>query len=314
MIKKGNAVTMTTARRRWSAARAVALWVVPALMLMSGATLAQERKTVVASFTIMADMARQVAGDELEVISIVPPGAEIHEYAPTPRDILKARRADLILYNGMGLERWFQRFYQGMDNVPVAVLTEGIDPIGLGEGPYSGRPNPHAWMTPQNGLIYVENIRRALVALDPARSDTYNRNARAYSERLEALDQSLRDAFSRIPAAQRTLATCEGAFSYLTRAYGFRERYLWAVNAEQEGSPQQVRRLIDDLNADEVPVTFCESTVNDRAMKQVTSETGAHYGGALYVDSLSRREGPVPDYETLLRYNARQIEKGFGLE
>ena len=314
MIKEINAATMMTARRRLSAARAVAVWVVPALMLMSGATLAHERRTVVASFTIMADMARQVAGDELEVISIVPPGAEIHEYAPTPRDILKARRADLILYNGMGLERWFQRFYQGMDNVPVAVLTEGIEPIGLGEGPYSGRPNPHAWMTPQNGLIYVENIRRALVALDPARAATYNHNAKAYSDRLAALDQSLRDAFARIPDAQRTLATCEGAFSYLTREYDFRERFLWSVNAEQEGTPQQVRRLIDDLNADDVPVTFCESTVNDRAMKQVTSETGARYGGTLYVDSLTRDDGPVPDYETLLRHNAEQIQKGFGLE
>ncbi|SPJ34305.1 metal ABC transporter substrate-binding protein [Kushneria phyllosphaerae] len=314
MIEEGNAATMTTARHRWSAVWGMAVWMVPALMLMSGATLAQERKTVVASFTIMADMARQVAGDELEVISIVPPGAEIHEYAPTPRDILKARQADLILYNGMGLERWFQRFYQGMEKVPTAVLTEGIEPIDLGEGPYQGRPNPHAWMTPGNGLIYVENIRQALVALDPAQAEIYDRNARAYSERLEALDRELTSAFGRIPDAQRTLATCEGAFSYLTRAYGFRERYLWAVNAEQEGSPQQVRRLIDDLNADQVPVTFCESTVNDRAMKQVTSETGARYGGVLYVDSLSRSEGPVPDYETLLRYNARQIQKGFGLE
>ncbi len=316
MMTGGKAGSVTQARDRRSGARAAPVWLLLALMLISSAAPAQEqkRRTVVASFTIMADMARQVAGDALDVVSIVPPGADIHEYAPTPRDILKARRADLILYNGLGLERWFQRFYQGMDDVPTAILTEGITPIGLGEGPYQGRPNPHAWMTPRNGLIYVENIRRALVALDPAQADTYNRNAWAYSERLEALDQELKTAFARIPDAQRTLATCEGAFSYLTRQYGFRERYLWAVNADQEGSPQQVRRLIDDLNADDIPVTFCESTVNDRAMKQVTAETPARYGGALYVDSLSRSDGPVPDYEALLHYNARQIQKGFDLE
>ncbi|GHC29483.1 metal ABC transporter substrate-binding protein [Kushneria pakistanensis] len=302
------------ARRYVSRAQAAPVWLLLALMLLSSTALAQERKTVVASFTIMADMARQVAGDALDVVSIVPPGAEIHEYAPTPRDILKARRADLILYNGMGLERWFERFYQGMGDVPTAVLTEGIEPIGLGEGPYRGRPNPHAWMTPRNGLIYVENIRQALVALDPGQADTYNRNAKAYRERLEAMDRELKETFARIPDERRTLATCEGAFSYLTREYGFRERYLWPVNAEQEGTPQQVRRLIDDLKADNIPVTFCESTVNDRAMKQVTSETGARYGGALYVDSLSRSDGPVPDYETLLHYNARLIQEGFDLE
>ncbi|ART64777.1 metal ABC transporter substrate-binding protein [Kushneria marisflavi] len=296
-----------------SVIRTIMVLTLSASMLFSGSALAQERKTVVASFTIMADMARQVAGDALNVISIVPPGAEIHEYAPTPRDILKARQADLLLYNGMGLERWFERFYEGM-NVPTAVLTEGIEPIGLEEGPYEGRPNPHAWMTPINGLIYIENIRKALVSLDPDQADTYNRNARAYSERLEHMDRELRTALTQIPDKQRILATCEGAFSYLTREYDFRERYLWAVNADQEGTPQQVRRLIDDLNADRVPVTFCESTVNDRAMKQVTSETGARYGGTLYVDSLTRAEGPVPDYETLLRYNAQQIKKGFDLE
>ncbi|REC94207.1 metal ABC transporter substrate-binding protein [Kushneria indalinina] len=314
-MRSGVATTIISRfRYRMSSARAVPVWALLALLSMPGTVQAQERKTVVASFTIMADMARQVAGEALDVVSIVPPGAEIHEYAPTPRDILKARRADLILYNGMGLERWFQRFYQGMDNVPTAVLTEGIEPIGLSEGPYQGRPNPHAWMTPGNGLIYVENIRQALVSLDPGQAETYNRNAKAYSERLETLDRELGDTFARIPDEQRTLATCEGAFSYLTRAYDFRERYLWAVNAEQEGTPQQVRRLIDHLNADDIPVTFCESTVNDRAMKQVTAETGARYGGTLYVDSLTRSDGVVPDYETLLRYNALQIQKGFDLE
>ncbi|WP_457807607.1 metal ABC transporter substrate-binding protein [Kushneria sp. EE4] len=314
MMSGIEAATTTPSHNRMAKARSVMIPALMVLLSLSGVAQAQERKTVVASFTIMADMARQVAGDALDVVSIVPPGAEIHEYAPTPRDILKARRADLLLYNGLGLERWFQRFYQGMDHVPTAVLTEGIEPIGLGDGPYQGRPNPHAWMTPANGLIYVENIRRALVALDPEQAAIYDRNAKAYSERLEAMDHELKNTFARIPEAQRTLATCEGAFSYLTRAYDFRERYLWAVNAEQEGTPQQVRRLIDHLNADEVPVTFCESTVNDRAMKQVTSETGARYGGTLYVDSLTRADGPVPDYETLLRYNAGQIRQGFDLE
>nr|WP_106479083.1 metal ABC transporter substrate-binding protein [Phytohalomonas tamaricis] len=270
-----------------------------------------ERKTVVTTFSVLEDMAQNVAGDKADVVSIIPPGAEVHEYEPTPRDILKARQADLILWNGFGLERWFEKFYSGLDDVPVAVLTKGIAPIGLNEGPYEGKPNPHSWMSPANAAIYVENIRQALVAIDPANAESYDENAQAYSARLAALDFPIKEKLNKVPEQQRFLVTCEGAFSYLAQHYGFKELYLWAVNSEQEGTPQQIRKVIDQTRKYDVPVTFCESTVNPKAMQQVSAESGARFAGILYVDSLTREDGPAPTYEQMLKYNAELIVRGF---
>ncbi|MCX2523322.1 metal ABC transporter substrate-binding protein [Larsenimonas rhizosphaerae] len=276
--------------------------------------MAESRPVVVTTFTILADMGREVAGDKAEVVSMIPAGADVHEYAPTPRDIIQTRRADLVVWNGLGLERWFERFYQGMSSVPSAVLSDGVTPILLGEGRYQGKPNPHAWMAPANAVIYVNNFRDALIDIDPTNRDAYTINAAQYVARIQAIDTTLKAQLARIPASQRYLATCEGAFSYLTTAYGFNELYLWAVNAEQEGSPQQVRHLVDAVRTKQVPVTFCESTVSDRAMRQVTRETGARYGGVLYVDSLTSAEGQVPTYLALLAHNARAMAAGFGVE
>src|SRR6185436_13969778 len=145
-------------------------------------------KRVVTTFTILQDMAQNVAGDKAIVESITKPGAEIHEYEPTPLDIVKAQSADLVLWNGMGLERWFEKFFGNIKNVPSAVLTEGVEPMSISEGPYNGKPNPHTWMSPANAVIYVENIRKALVKMDPANEPAYNANAASYSVRIKALD------------------------------------------------------------------------------------------------------------------------------
>ena len=138
-------------------------------------------KRVVTTFTILQDMAQQVAGDKAIVESITKPGAEIHEYEPTPLDIVKAQSADLVLRNGMGLERWFEKFMQNVRDVKSVALSDGVEPISIAEGPYNGKPNPHSWMSPKNALIYVENIRKALVEIDPDNAATYNANAAAYS-------------------------------------------------------------------------------------------------------------------------------------
>lgn len=280
-------------------------------LLMACTVQAAQQKVVVTTFTVIQDMAQNVAGDKLKVVSITKPGAEIHDFEPTPQDILKARDADLVLWNGLGLERWFQRFYKHLGDKPVAVLSQGITPLSLTEGPYQGKPNPHGWISPTNAVIYVENIRKALVKLDPDNASTYNHNARAYSQRIKALADPIAERLKKVPANQRWLATCEGAFSYLTRDYGFKELYLWAVNSEQEGTPQQVKSVVDKVRSHQVPVVFCESTVSPRAMKQVARESGAAFGGELFVDSLSDRQGPVPDYLSLLRHNADTILEGF---
>lgn len=270
-----------------------------------------EKPLVVTTFTILADMAREVAGDKAEVVSITKPGAEIHGYEPTPPDLVRAQGADLILWNGLNLEMWFQRFYQELEDVPSAILSEGIDPISIQSGPYNGKPNPHAWMAPSNAVIYVENIRKALVEIDPDNEETYNANAKAYTKKLLALDGPVRETLSQIPEEQRYLVTSEGAFAYLCENYHLKPLYLWPTNADAQGTPQQMSRVIDAVRDKNVPVVFSESTVSDKPARQVARETGARYGGVLYVDSLTEADGPVPTFLDLLQYNADTIVRGF---
>jgi manganese/iron transport system substrate-binding protein len=267
------------------------------------------KKRVVTTFTIIAEMAQNVAGDKAVVESITKPGAEIHGYEPTPGDIVKAQKADLILWNGLNLERWFEKFFRSLRNVPSAVLTEGIEPIGIEEGPYSGKPNPHAWMSLQNAVIYVENIRKALVKIDPANEAAYTANAAAYVAKFQAIEGQVKEKLARVPGDHRWLVTSEGAFPYLARSLGLKEQFLWAVNADQQGTPQQVQKVIDGVRKNKIPVVFSESTVSDKPMRQVAKETGARYGGVLYVDSLSDAKGPVPTYLRLLEYDVETIVK-----
>ncbi len=267
---------------------------------------------VVTTFTVIQDMVANVAGDAADVVSITKPGAEIHDYQATPGDIVKAQGADLIVWNGLNLERWFEKFLSNLSGVPSVIVTEGIDPMGIGDGPYSGKPNPHAWMSPTNALRYVENIRAALVKHDPGNAEIYNRNAQAYTKKIADIDGPLRARLAGIPDSQRWLVTSEGAFSYLARDYGFRELYLWPINADQQGTPQQIRTVIDTVREQGVPVVFSESTVSDNPARQVAKETGASYGGVLYVDSLSAEGGPVPSYLRLLEVTVDTIAKGFG--
>lgn len=269
------------------------------------------KKRILTTFTIIQDIARNVAGDAAVVESITKPGAEIHDYEPTPHDLVKAQDADLVLWNGLGLERWFEKFLQQVRHVPAAVISEGVQPMSISEGPYNGKPNPHAWMSPANAIKYVENIRIALAKLDPANAATYSANAAAYTEKLKAVDDPVRRKLETIPAAQRWLVSCEGAFSYLARDYGMKELYLWPVNADSEGTPQQVRKVVDSIRANQIPVVFSESTISDKAMQQVAKETGAKFAGVLYVDSLTEAGGVAPTYLRLLEYNAETLVKAF---
>ncbi len=282
-----------------------------AMLFISQPAFAKKFK-VVTTFTIIQDIAQNVAGDAAIVESITKPGAEIHDYQPTPKDIMKAYDADLILWNGMNLELWFERFFENFQNTPAVIVTEGIEPMSIREGDYQGTPNPHAWMSPANAAIYIENIRKAFVQHDPKNAEIYNQNAKDYAAKIAKLDAPLRERLERIPAEQRWLVSSEGAFSYLTKDYGFKEVYLWPINAEEQGSPQQVKKVIDTVRKYNIPVVFSESTISDKSARQVSKETGAAYGGVLYVDSLSTAEGPVPTYIDLLNTTVDTIAKGFG--
>ena len=279
------------------------------LTLLSSSAYAKFK--VVTTFTVIQDIAQNVAGEAATVESITKPGAEIHDYQPTPKDIAKAQTADLILWNGLNLERWFEQFFQNMPNKPAVTVTEGITPISIYEGPYKDMPNPHAWMSTSNALIYIENIKNAFVKYDPENAQTYEKNAVLYAEKIAQLDKPLRDRLAQIPENQRWLVTSEGAFSYLAKDYGFKEAYLWPINAEQQGTPQQVKAVIETVRKNNIPVVFSESTISPKPAKQVAKESNAKYGGVLYVDSLSTKDGPVPTYIDLLNVTVSTIVKGF---
>ena len=285
----------------------VAMTAASAIFALAAQAQDGDKLKVVTTFTILQDMAQNVAGDAAEVVSITKPGAEIHGYEPTPQDIVRASDADLILYNGLNLERWFEQFIDNLGDMPSAILTDGIEPIAIAEGEYEGLANPHGWMSLDNAMVYVDNIRDALSEQDPDRTDTYAANAEAYKEAIRRDVQPLRDRIAEIPEANRWLVSCEGAFSYLARDFDMKEAYLWPINADQTGTPQQVRGVIDTVRENDIPAVFCESTVNQAPAEQVARETGAAYGGVLYVDSLSEPDGPVPSYLDLLRVDAETI-------
>ena len=268
-----------------------------------------DRLKVVTTFTIIGDLAQNVAGDVADVESLIPPGAEVHNFQPTPSDIRAAGDADLVLWNGLGLEAWFERFFRNLRDVPAVVVSEGVEPIEIGSGPYEGQHNPHAWMSVTDVLVYVENIRKAFVEADPENSDAYNSNAAAYASKIVALSDPIRETLAGLPKDRRWLATSEGAFSYLARDFDLNEVYIWPINEDNTGTPQQIRRAIDQIRENDIPAIFSESTVDPRSAQQVARETGITYGGVLYVDSLSDDSGAVPSYLDLMRVTTSTIAK-----
>lgn len=282
-----------------------------ALMLSGCArdTGADDRPVVVTTFTVLADIARNVAGDHLRVESITKVGAEIHGYEPTPGDVRVTANADLLLDNGLGLEAWFERFVDELD-VPHTVVSDEVDPIPIASDAYAGRPNPHAWMSPLEAKTYVDAMVVAFGDLDPVHAADFRANGDAYNAQLDEVHDELTAGLESLPPGQRALVTCEGAFSYLTRDAGLAEAYLWPVNAEQQSTPRQIADVIDFVERNDVAAVFCESTVSDSAMRQVAGATGAAFGGVLYVDSLSLPDGPVPTYLDLLRHDVRTIVAG----
>lgn len=296
-------------------ARAVVRLLLPLTLIggaLSGCTASAQgggsdgRPVVLTTFTVLADVAQNVAGDHLRVESITKPGAEIHGYEPTPRDIATASEADLILDNGLNLEAWFGQFVESVD-VPHVVVSDGVDVLDITEDSYAGKPNPHAWMSPVNVQLYVDNMVEAFSDLDPEHAEDYAANGKAYKAELQDVQDELVSGLSALPQNERALVTCEGAFSYLARDAGLTERYIWPVNAEQQATPQQIASAIEFVEADDVPAVFCESTVSDKPMQQVVEATGATFGGTLYVDSLSEADGPVPTYLDLIRYDSTTI-------
>ncbi|WP_130839440.1 metal ABC transporter substrate-binding protein [Corynebacterium neomassiliense] len=266
----------------------------------------EDSTDVLATFTILADMTRAVAGDAVTVTSLTRPGAEVHGYDPTPGDIRAAAEADLVIANGFGLEKWLDKLVADSDATRVTA-TDGITPVNI-EG--TDDPNPHAWMSPGLAKVYVDNITTALTERFPGDADTFRTNASSYKDQLDEVDRTMQDGLSRLPANQRALQTCEGAFSYLTREAGMSESYIWPVNSDQEITPTQIRDAATFVKDNDVPAVFCESTVEPGPKEQLIRETGAADGGTLYVDSLTEEGGDAPTYLDLIRYDTETIISG----
>lgn len=264
------------------------------------------KPVVLTTFTVLADIARAVTGPYLEVRSLIEPGAEIHGYEPTPGDLTKTADADLVLSNGMNLEAWLEQFIEHID-VEKVTVSEGVDPIPIAGGDAERTPNPHAWMSPRNVGIYVDNMVDAFADLDAGHAAEFRANGENYKARLQQVHDELMDDLHALPQQQRALVTCEGAFSYLARDTGLSEHYIWPVNSEQQATPQRVTDLVESVRDNAIPAVFCESTVSDASMQRVAETTGAAFGGVLYVDSLSRADGPVPTYLDLIRHDANTI-------
>ncbi len=288
------------------------------LLLLVGSWLRQEppvvdpneKLVVLSTFTIIADMVGEVGGDKIESIPLTKPGAEIHGYQPTPDDLVQASRADVLFENGMNLELWTNKLRASIPDVPVVTVSQGVEVRDIAEDAYAGKPNPHAWMSPAQGLVYVDNIRQALSDLAPEHAEYFAEQARLYSEKIRSVDETLRTELATLPENNRYLVTCEGAFSYLTNDYGLTEIYLWAINSDSQGSPQQIARVIDTVKQNQIPAVFCESTVEPRIQQEVVEATGAKLGGVLYVDSLSPADGPAATYLALLQHTADTIISG----
>lgn len=272
---------------------------------------------VLTTFTVLQDMAAEVGGEHVEVRSITPAGAEVHGYDPTPSAVRGAAEADLVIANGLGLEAWLQQFLQHAD-APTVTATDGIDTLAVTRlrdhpdhaGSAADMPvNPHAWMSPVNAEVYIDNIEAALAEQFPQHTEHFAQNAAAYRQQLQSLHRTTEDRFASLDAPVR-LVTCEGAFSYLAQEYGIDEHYLWSLNAQNEGTAAQTEAQINYVEAHSVPTIFCESTVNDSAQQQVAAETGAELGPPLYVDSLTD-DGDVPTYLDLLEYDIDRILSGY---
>lgn len=296
-------------------ARRFAAFIAAAMLLVGCAPAEEEatgkasgKPTVLTTFTVIQDIAQNVAGEHLTVESLTKPGAEIHGYEPTPADIRRATNADLILDNGLNLENWFSQFVEDSD-APHVTVTDGITPIDITEDEGAGLPNPHAWMSPLEVRTYVDNMVAAFSELDPEHATDFERNGEDYKNQLQEVHDGMVEELSQLPEKRRALVTCEGAFSYMARDAGLEERFIWAVNSENEATPQQISRAIEFVKENDVPAVFCESTVSDAPMQRVVEATNATYGGTLYVDSLSEEGGPVPTYLDLIKHDADVITK-----
>ena len=267
------------------------------------------KEVILASFTVLADIIENIAKDEFVVKSITKPGVEVHGYQPTPSDLIKASKAFVFIDNGFGFELWAEKFVSNLQ-IKRVTISNRLEPIFISEDFYKGKPNPHAWISPKRGMIYVDVIVDSLSELKPSEAESFKNNGQIYKNKIAKIDKDFSLFINNLEKNNRYLVTCEGAFSYLTNDYGLKEAYLWPVNAESQITPKRMARTISLVKNKNIPSVFCESTVSNESQMVVASETGAKFGGDLFVDSLSQDNKSANTYLKMLQHNLTLIKKG----
>ena len=268
------------------------------------------KKLLLVSFTILEDIVRNIAGDEFNVQSITKPGMEVHGYQATPSDLIKGSKAEVFIDNGFGFELWAEKFVSNL-KVKRITIANNLKPLFIGEDAYKGKPNPHAWISPKRGIIYVDTLSRALSELKPQSKTVFKKNAEIYKNKLLEIDEDFSLFLNTLKKNQKYLVSCEGAFTYLTNDYGLKEAYLWPVNAESQITPKRMAKVINLVKTNDIPAVFCESTVSSESQLAVARETGAKFGGNFFVDSLSEKNGPASSYIDLLNHNLNLIKQAY---
>jgi zinc/manganese transport system substrate-binding protein len=277
-------------------------------MLMAGPGHAQHKVDIAASTTVLADLARNVGGDHVNVVSLVGPNGDIHSYVPSPADAKNLADAKLVILNGLGLEGSTAQFMRiAAKGAKVLVASDGITPLRLGNS-----PDPHAWQSVANAKTYVANIRDALIAVDPADRSVFEANAAAYLRRLDALDAEVKAAIATIPPQRRKLVTTHDAFGYLGTAYGVEFIAPHGVSTEAEASARDVAQIIAQIRAQKIPAVFLENVTDPRLLERIAQESGARIGGTLYSDALTDPSGPAPTYIDMMRHNVKELVTALG--
>ena len=272
---------------------------------------------VVATNSIIADITKNIAGDKINLHSIVPVGQDPHEYEPLPEDVKKTSQAELIFYNGINLETggnaWFTKLVENAkkkENKDYYAVSEGVDVIYLEGQSEKGKEDPHAWLNLENGIIYAQNIAKRLSEKDPANKETYEKNLKAYVEKLSNLDKEAKEKFNNIPEEKKMIVTSEGCFKYFSKAYNVPSAYIWEINTEEEGTPDQIKSLVEKLRKTKVPSLFVESSVDDRPMKTVSKDTNIPIYAKIFTDSVAEEGEEGDSYYSMMKYNLEKIAEG----